>query len=296
MLLKFAAGSVIYKPRPGDGEWEWGSLLEWMNTQSFKPRLKAARVLRRKGYYWMERIGSAPCEDGAAVQRYYERIGGLIAVAYLLKAVDCHRGNLIASDEDPVLIDADALSHPSPDRKAEAPFDLLYRTGFFPNSNRRSLQSRSSVLGHATTGPQAPATRGNASGALRYEREIVDGFRQAWRCILGTRERRTAFARRLRRICSRNRRSIYWPTEKYAAIARASIQPAALRSGIERDLLIARLCSRKAVSSAVLQAEIDALKRLDIPYFTRRHKAPSPPDDVAVPADVIEALQIALGS
>jgi lantibiotic modifying enzyme len=288
MLLQFAAGSVIYKPRLGDGEWEWGSLLHRMNAQSFKPRLKAARVLRRQGYYWMERIESAPCEEGAATERYYKRLGGLIAAAYLLKAVDCHRDNLITSGEDPVLIDADALWHPSPDGKVETAFDLLDRTGFFPNSNRRSLQSRSSVLGHAT--------KGKASGALRYEREIVNGFRRAWRCVLGTRDRRAAFARRLRRICSSNRRSIYWPTEKYAAIARASIQPAALRSGIERDLLIARLCSRKAVSSAVLQAEIDALKRLDIPYFTRRLKARPPPDYVAVPANVIEELRRALSN
>ena len=71
----------------------------------------------------------------------------MIAAAYLLKAVDCHRDNLIASGEDPVLVDADALWHVSPATKAQTPLDLLYRTGFFPNSNPRSLQSRSSVLG-----------------------------------------------------------------------------------------------------------------------------------------------------
>ena len=62
MQLQFGAGAVIYKPRPGDGEWEWGSLLEWMNAQSFRPRLRAGRVLRRKGYCWMERIEVAPCK------------------------------------------------------------------------------------------------------------------------------------------------------------------------------------------------------------------------------------------
>ena len=49
MLLQFAAGSVIYKPRPGDGEWEWFSFLHGMNALSFHPRLRAARVLRRNG-------------------------------------------------------------------------------------------------------------------------------------------------------------------------------------------------------------------------------------------------------
>jgi len=225
----------------------------------------------------MERIEPAPRKNNAAIQRYHKRVGGLIAAAYLLRAVDCHRDNLIASGEDPVLIDADALWHPSPDGKAETAFDRLYRTGFFPNSNRRSLPSRSSVLGHVTTGSQ--------------EREIVDGFCGAWRCVLGTRDRRAAFARRLRRICSRKRRLIYWPTERYAKIARASMQPAALRSGIERELLIARLCSRKEVSSAVLQAEIDALKRLDIPYFSHGGREHVAPDQGNMPADVREALR-----
>jgi lantibiotic modifying enzyme len=69
------------------------------------------------------------------------------------------------------------------------------------------------------------------------------------------------------------------------------MQPAALRSGIERELLIARLCSRKEVSSAVLQAEIHALKGLDIPYFSHRGKEHVAPDQGNMPADVREALR-----
>ena len=103
MELQFEADAVIYKPRPGDGEWKWSSLLEWMNAQTFQPRLRSGRVLRRKGYCWMERIEAGPCKNRAEARRFYERLGGLIAVAYLLRAVDCHRDNLIASGEDPVL-------------------------------------------------------------------------------------------------------------------------------------------------------------------------------------------------
>ena len=86
MLLEFAAGSVIYKPRPGDGEWEWFSFLQGMNALSFRPGLRAARVLRQKGYCWMERIESSPCTDQAAARRFYRRMGGMIGVAYLLRA------------------------------------------------------------------------------------------------------------------------------------------------------------------------------------------------------------------
>jgi len=291
MRLQFAAGSVIYKPRTGDGEWEWFSFLHGMNALSFQPKLRAARVLRRTGYCWMEWIQPSSCKDDPAARRFYRRMGGIIGAAYLLKAVDCHRDNVIAAGEHPILVDAEGLCHSSPKTTAETPVDLLDRTGFFPSSHQRSLQSRSSVLGGAATGQHVPRIRGKALRAAHYEREIVEGFSRLWRCVLGTGNRRAAFVRRLRRISSRKRRRIYRATETYAAIARAAIQPAAVRSGIERELLLARLCSRRTVPSALIQAEIDALKRTDIPYFVRRDKKRIAAYSADMPADVREALR-----
>jgi hypothetical protein len=269
MLLRFPRSSLIYKPRPGDGEWEWFSLLNEMNALSFRPKLRTAYVLRRKDYCWMECIESFSCRDEAAAHRFYRRMGGIVGAAHLLRAVDCHRDNVIAAGEDPVLVDAEALWHGHLGNKTQTPAELLYRTGFLPGPNQRSLQSRSSVLGKGN-GKHIPKLHGREFRAADYQREILAGVCRAWRCILGTRNRRAAFLRHVRQITSRKRRWIYRPTETYAAIARASIQPAALRSGIERDLLIARLCSRRKVSAMVIHAEIDALKRLDIPYFVRK--------------------------
>ena len=289
--LQFEAGSIIYKPRSGTGEWEWFSLLNWMNNRSFQPKLRAARVLRRKGYCWMEYIAPAFCENEAAARRFYERMGGTIAAAFLLKAVDCHRDNVIASGEQPVLVDVDALWHVSHLTKTQSPRAVLYRTGFFPNSNRHSLQSRSSVLGRTTTGKHLARIGDKPMEAARYQREIVRGFTKAWHCILGTPRRRVAFLRRLRRIRSQERRWIYWATAKYAAIRQASIQPAALRGGLERHRLIARLCGRETVTSAVLRAEISALECLDIPYFTRRTQEQLSPDKNKALRDLVDAIR-----
>ena len=292
--LQCEAGFIIYKPRSGAGEWEWFSLLESMNKQSFRPKLRPVQVLRRKGYCWMEYVEALPCRDEAAVRRFYERIGGLIAAAYLLRAVDCHRDNAIACGEDPVLVDADALWHVSSLTAAQPPLDLLYRTGFFPNSRRASLQSRSSILGRTTRGKHLPRIDGKPVSPGPYAREIVSGFTRGWRSILGTRERRSAFLRQLRRIRSRERRWIYWATEKYGAIRQASIQPAVLRSGKKRNRLITGSCTRPIVSSATVRAEIEALKRLDIPYFPRTTKESMNPDAPLASAKVLGALQRAL--
>lgn len=293
-LLQFKSGSVIYKPRSGVGEWEWFSLLESMNRRSFRPKLRILRVLRRKGYCWMEYVEALPCRNKAAACRFYQRMGGMVAAAYLLRAVDCHRDNAIASGEDPVLVDADALWHVSALTASQPPLDLLYRTGFFPNSRRSSLQSRSSILGRTTTGKHLPRIGSTPLSPGPYAREIVRGFTQGWRAILGTKERRSAFLRQLQRIRSRERRWIYWATEKYGAIRQASIQPTVMRSGRERKRLIARSCTRPIVSAAIIRAEVEALKRLDIPYFLRTTKKSMGTDAPLASVEVLEALQYAL--
>lgn len=294
MRLKFEAGSIIYKPRSGAGESEWFSLLNWMNQNSFRPKLRAARVVPRRGYCWMECIEAAPCKNEAGARRFFQRMGGMIAAAHLLKAVDCHRDNIIASGEFPVLVDVDALWHVSPLTKTQSGSDVLYRTGFFPDANRRGLQSRSSALGRGTTGSHRARVAGRPLEAAAYTREIVAGFARGWRCILGTRNRRAAFARRLRRIRSQERRWIYWATETYAHIRRASLQPVAMRSGVERDLLITRLCTESRVTSAPIDAEVRSLRQLDIPYFIRRSSERMPPEERTVPQELIKAVRDAL--
>ena len=265
--LRFEAGAIIYKPRSGRGEAEWFSLLKWMNQRGFAPRLRTVRVVPRKDYSWMECVAAAPCKNKAAVCRFYRRMGGLIATSHLLQAVDCHRQNLIAAGEHPVLIDVDALWHLSPPAKTQSYADPLYRTGFFPSADRGSLQSRSSVFGPGRTGHHLPRLGGKTIGAGRYQHEIARGFGNAWRCLVGTKARRAAFARRLRRILTTQRRRIYLATEIYGAILEASLQPGLLRSAHERDLLIRTLCARQDAPSSVIEAEVRALRSLDIPYF-----------------------------
>jgi hypothetical protein len=293
VFLQFESGSVIYKPRRGEGEWEWLSLLRWMNSQSFRPELRAARVLRREHYCWMEQIQPKPCNDQGAARRFHRRLGAILGAAYLLRAVDCHRDNMIACGEYPVLIDAETLWHAT---KTQSLLEPLYGTGFLPSSGRRSsYQYQSSTLGRTNPGEHTPHIAAKPLSAQRYEIEISNGFRRAWRCLLGTTARRAAFGRRLQRIRRRGRRWIYRSTRDYDAIRRASIQPAALRTGIERDLLIASSCARGTVPQAVIREEINALKRLDIPYFTRKTRAaPPPPQDQEAPTEIVEALRRAV--
>jgi lantibiotic modifying enzyme len=293
MRVQFQVGSIMYKPRPGHGEQQWFELVEYLNARSLRPKWRAARVLCRNGYCWMEEVRFAACKNHSAARRFYERLGGMIAAAYLLRAVDCHRDNVIASGEYPVLVDAETLWHVT---KTRSPFDLLYKTGFLPSSGRRSsYQYRSSVLGRTVRGKHTPHIGARPLSATQYENEIVSGFRRGWQCLLGTPIRRAAFRRCLQHLLGQERRRIYWSSKNYDAIRRASIQPAALRNGADRRELIARSCTRNAVCETVIRKEINALKRLDIPYFTFNTKTlPSLPKDNTAPVELAEALQKAV--
>jgi lantibiotic modifying enzyme len=292
-FIRCKGGSIIYKPRPGYGEREWFEFVRHLNAKGLRPDLRAAKVLCRDGYCWMEEIKCAPCKDQPAASRFYERLGATIAAAYLLRAVDCHRDNVIASGEHPVLIDAETLWHLSRSEQTQNRLKTLFQTGFISASKQRSsLQYRSSVLGRDDSGRHIPRISNERLNASKYEREIITGFRRTWQCTLGSRKRRIEFTRLWQGGRPKQVRWIFWPTESYIAIMRASIQPAALRSGIERDRLITRFCTRSALPRAILHEEINALRRLDVPYFIRKIKlGPLPPEEDAPPTQIIEALR-----
>jgi lantibiotic modifying enzyme len=294
-LIQFSPGQrVIYKPRSGANESAWFSFLAWMNRLGFRPELRLLWVLARKAYCWMEFAQAAPCTHQAGVRRFYRRLGGLIAAAYLLKAVDCHRENLVAAGEHPILIDVDALWHVSPATRKKSMAEVLSGTGFFPNSRRWSAQSRSSALGPLSRGPHRPRIGDQPVRPAAYANEIISGFSKAWRCVLGEPRARRGFLRRVNRVRALDRRWIYWATANYAAIVRASLQPAALRSGACRDAMMHRFCSSGRVTKALVRAELKALRALDIPYFTRRSREAMPSESSQPPPELLDAIRQAL--
>ena len=76
-------------------------------------------MLARDGYGWVEYAAPEACPDEATVERYYQRVGALTCLVYLLQGADCHAENLIAAGEHPILVDCETLLNPQP-RAADA--------------------------------------------------------------------------------------------------------------------------------------------------------------------------------
>jgi lantibiotic modifying enzyme len=110
-IVVFDGGNkVVYKPKDLGLEKAYNSFLEWCNRSMNLPRtFKTLAVLQKNGYGWVEFVEHRPCKNSQQRQLFYDQSGALLAVLYLLGANDCHYENLIACDEDLVLIDTETL-------------------------------------------------------------------------------------------------------------------------------------------------------------------------------------------
>lgn len=293
-LLQFGERSVVYKPRAGIGELEWARLISWVNRQGFQPPLRAVRVLSLKCYCWMEHVQYKPCKNKQAVGRFYQRLGALMTTAHLIRAVDCHRDNVIASGEHPVLIDAEALWHPfGPD--SETLLSELARTGFVSASHlNSSLQSRSAVLGGSTSGPHAPKISSKLVIPGRHGHDVVAGFFRAWQCMLQPPTARSQFIRYVHRLRTHKMRRIYGATSFYDRIRQRSIQPASLRYGTEREVLISHMCQRPGVPPKIIDGEIAAIIHFDVPSVQRKPSAGTIVTEIYPPAELVKTLRARL--
>jgi type 2 lantibiotic biosynthesis protein LanM len=109
-LLTFNSGDkLVYKPRNMSVDCAFSDLLAWVNACGISPTLKVSRVLNRAMYGWMEYIPSLPCQSQQEVVHYYQRVGMLLCLLYLLDGVDIHEENLIACGDMPVIIDLETV-------------------------------------------------------------------------------------------------------------------------------------------------------------------------------------------
>ncbi len=116
MKVEFEAGpTVVYKPRSVAAGATFYGFVDDLEGELPLPEFRKPTYLEREEYGWMEWIEYRDCPDEAAVRRYYERAGGLIAIAYFLGLTDCQYENLLVEGEHPVLLDVETVLHPYAD-------------------------------------------------------------------------------------------------------------------------------------------------------------------------------------
>jgi type 2 lantibiotic biosynthesis protein LanM len=126
LVLRFAGGSVVYKPRPLDVDVALAQLLGALQAD-VEPgdRIRVPAVLLADGYGWAAHVRHRFCADAAEETRFYRGIGEWLAVMQLVRGNDLHAENIVADGPIPVVVDCETLFYPEPAMPATAMGDAF---------------------------------------------------------------------------------------------------------------------------------------------------------------------------
>jgi type 2 lantibiotic biosynthesis protein LanM len=145
VLAEFKGGRrLVYKPKGLGLECAFADLLGWLNRNESPVQFRAIEVIDRAQYGWVEFVEHTSCRSAAGVASYYRRAGALLFLIHVLEGTDCHRENIIAAGDHPVLVDAETLLHHRLLRERSTPrrnftivcddyLDSVFRTGMLPS-------------------------------------------------------------------------------------------------------------------------------------------------------------------
>jgi lantibiotic modifying enzyme len=234
---------------------------------------------------------------------YYRRAGKLLCLLHLLGATDCHAGNVIACGERPVPVDLETLLQPRPVPSAN---DLLlvgilpfwkrgldgksYDVGALTGSTGRepsfrvwrcrAINSDAMELDIAyetvPTGTNVVVRDGAPVAAADQVEDVVTGFTETWRFLIARREGLLAADGPLIPFGALSVRTILRPTLVYARYCHEALDPELLVDDGAHATALERIRSEALGEGSpvegielegVLQAERDAMARMDVPLF-----------------------------
>lgn len=110
-ILETESNKFVFKYRSVDTEEVFFNLLDYLNYQ-LPIKQYVPWLIKKNGYGWMEYIKQKECASISEIRDYYERIGSLLCLFYLLGTTDLHGENLISKRSYPVFIDLETLLNP----------------------------------------------------------------------------------------------------------------------------------------------------------------------------------------
>ena len=307
-ILVFASGErVVYKPRDVEAHARLALLIDRLNQVTSDLDLRLPTTVVGAGYGWVEFVAAKPMTDAADADRFYRRQGALLALLHAVHASDVHCENLIACGDQPVLVDAETLFHPtllapfsSPDPATVALSESVYRTALLPfmivgENGAMDLSGLGGDRGKTmpvdlvdwdfpATDQMRLARRAKAfEGALNrprladreldpgdHEPALLEGFRLAYDAIT---RHRNEFRVLIESWADVEVRVVVRPTQGYATLLDESTHPDVLRDALDRDRVLDLLWTGSAgdpLRWQVSQYESVELWAGDVPYFAGR--------------------------
>ena len=293
IALRFDTGlQLVYKPKDLGLDVAFYQFLSWCNQQGKNSSLsssltvethlgsplpfKVLQFLNRSTHGWVEYVESLPCEDEAAGKRFYQRSGMLLCLIHALEGTDCHQENLIASGEQPVLVDLETLLHhrdKSMDRKKPDALALanqqlsesvlrtmlLPQWGMLPNDQLsldlsgfggveeqglsilklQKVNTDAMDVGYETVTVKeanGPTLNGTPLSPDDYLEDLMAGFEQMYRFLISHQADMLAPDSPLMTLAHQQVRFVFRATRIYGVMLQNSYDPSLLRCGIDRSI------------------------------------------------------------
>ena len=277
-ILEFSTGfKLVYKPHSQSVDVHFGEFLEWVNQAGFDTPFRILKIIDRGCYGWSEFVAHQPCSSRGEVERFYQRLGGYLAVFHVMKARDMHFENLLAIGEFPVPVDLETLFDDAGVMEKDDPAIRAFQlsvmrvlllpqrmygsetqegvdiSGFGAKSGQHFPAGRTSAWESAGTDEMRlvrskavplevvgnrPKLDGQDVAAGDYVEEFVTGFRWVYRLIEQRRDEIQAAGGILDRFGEDEVRFVARPTATYAVLLRTCQHPDRLRNAIDRDQVL----------------------------------------------------------
>jgi len=296
---------IVYKPRSLKGELEFSKIVSWYNSNNTGFKLRSLEALDRGDYGWMGHAENKNIANPSEVSKYYNRYGQLVHLLYILGTSDIHYENLVASGEQPLIVDLETLFHPRTyqtldgsnqiflnlDYLQDTPFYscLVDLCDFFSEQNGSPLsiiydeaqiseiskKLRNKLCLHIPTAGtndciNLPRINGNLVSHDEYKKDILDGIEASAIIIIENKLGILSILEEMKKSIS-GMRVIFRFTRFYRTILDQLYSPYSLQSFEKGEECLHYLWKARRENDLylpVLPAEWVDLWRGDIPYFS----------------------------
>jgi type 2 lantibiotic biosynthesis protein LanM len=307
-ILEFADGRrVVYKPRDVRCQVQLALLADRLNQAAPGLDLRVPLTVVGAGYGWTEFVEAAEMSDPADADTFYRKQGALLALLHVLHASDVHCENLIARADQPVLVDAETMFHPTLPGRADttdpatmALRESVHRTALlplmivgengaldmsglggdrgatlpenlidweFPATDHMRLARRAMEFDGALNRPRLA---GRELDPCEHETALLEGFRLGYDAIARNRE---DFRVLIESWAGVEIRIVVRETRGYATLLDESTHPEVLRDALDRDRVLDLLWTESSgdpLRWPLSQYEAADLWAGDVPYFAGR--------------------------
>lgn len=299
--------TIVYKPRCLKTEAALQNLLKTLN-QAEIAHFADYKVLCKTGYGYVEfiRAGKNNAQNEKDIERFYNQLGGYLAIFHILGGSDMHYENIIAANCNAFICDCETILEVVPcgmEQAHNTVFDSIFKTGMleWPRSNafnNKQVNVTGFSGGESYEVPFAiPQITQRMSLALAvenkvgitvevesknrifykgelvrpqdYQQHIVNGFSQVYSWVQHNKTQTIKLIEEL--FASSSIRFVNRATQIYAHLINAAQHAKSLAEALEVDLAFYSLVEHPRLwdeMGQLAEQEIVALWQLDIPVFT----------------------------